>query len=54
LLRQLEASEIEAAAKMIIATTGASGLKDMGTVMAGLAGVIDFGVAGRIVKRLLG
>ena len=56
--RQFEEAEIEGAAAAIIAETGASGVKDMGKVMAALrarhAGVIDFGRAGVIVRRLLG
>ena len=56
--RQLEESEIEAAAAAVIAGTGAAGINDMGRVMAALrerhAGVIDFSQAGIIVKRLLG
>ena len=55
--RQLEESEIEAVVKVLIAETGATGIKDMGRVMATLrerhAGVIDFSQAGSIVKRLL-
>ena len=56
--RQLDVGEIEAAAKAVIAATGASGLRDMGKVMAALrerhGGAIDLGQAGAIVKRLLG
>jgi uncharacterized protein YqeY len=56
--RQFAEAEIEGAAAAIIAETGASGIKDMGKVMAALrarhAGVIDFGRAGAIVRRLLG
>jgi uncharacterized protein YqeY len=56
--RQLETSEIEAAAKAAIAETGAASVKDVGKVMAVLrerhAGVIDLGQAGAIVRRLLG
>jgi uncharacterized protein len=55
--RQLNKSEIESAVASVIAETGATGIKDMGRVMAALreryAGVIDFGQAGVIVKRLL-
>ena len=55
--RQFEESEIEAAVKALIAETGATGIKDMGRVMAALreryTGVIDFRQAGVIVKRLL-
>ena len=56
--RQLEEGEIESAVKAVIAETGAAGMKDMGRVMAMLrerhAGVMDFGRAGVIVRRLLG
>jgi uncharacterized protein YqeY len=56
--RQLEEAEIEEAVAATIAEAGASGIKDMGKVMASLraryAGVIDFGRAGAIVRRLLG
>jgi uncharacterized protein len=56
--RQFEEAEIEEAAAAIIAETGASGIKDMGKVMAALrarhAGDIDFGRAGAIVRQLLG
>jgi uncharacterized protein len=55
--RQLDKSEIESAVVSVIAETGAAGIKDVGRVMAALreryAGVIDFGQAGVIVKRLL-
>jgi uncharacterized protein len=55
--RQLDTPEIESAIISVIAETGATGIKDMGRVMAALreryAGVIDFGQAGVIVKRLL-
>jgi hypothetical protein len=56
--RQLDAGEIEAAAKAAIDETGATTAKDLGKVMATLrerhGGVIDLGRAGAIVKRLLG
>ena len=56
--RQFEETEIESAVKAVIAETGAAGMKDMGRVMAALrdrhAGVIDFGRASAIVRRLLG
>jgi uncharacterized protein YqeY len=56
--RQLDENEIEAAAKAAIDETGAASAKDLGRVMATLrerhAGVIDFGRAGAIVRRLLG
>jgi uncharacterized protein len=55
--RQFEEREIEAVVKVLIAETGATGIKDMGRVMATLreryAGVINFSQAGSIVKRLL-
>ena len=58
LLRQFEEAEIEQAVAAIIAGTGASGIKDIGEVMAALrhrhAGVMDFARAGAIVRRLLG
>ena len=56
--RQLDESEIEAAAKAPIDETGATTVKDLGKVMAVLrerhASVIDLGRAGAIVRRLLG
>jgi uncharacterized protein YqeY len=56
--QQMDDAGIEAAAKTAIADSGASGIKDMGKVMAALrerhAGVIDLARAGAIVKRLLG
>ena len=56
--QQMDDAGIEAAAKTAIAEAGASGIKDMGKVMATLrerhAGVIDLARAGTIVKRLLG
>jgi uncharacterized protein len=56
--RQLNETEIEAAAKTAIADTGAVSVRDIGKVMAALreghAGVIDLGRAGAIVRRLLG
>jgi uncharacterized protein YqeY len=55
---QLGEVEIEAAAKAVIAETGARKTSDMGKVMAALrerhAGAIDLGRAGAIVRRLLG
>jgi uncharacterized protein len=55
--RQLSEDEIAAVARLVIAETGAAGIRDMGKVMAALrqrhAGVIDFSRAGPIVKRLL-
>jgi len=56
--QQMDDGGIEAAAKTAIAEAGASGIKDMGKVMAVLrerhAGVIDLARAGAVVKRLLG
>ena len=56
--RQFEEAEIDQAASTIIAETGASGIKDIGKVMAALrrrhAGVMDFARASAIVRRLLG
>jgi uncharacterized protein len=56
--RQMSDDQIETAAKAAIAATGASGVRDMGKVMAALraehAGTIDLGRAGAVVKRLLG
>jgi uncharacterized protein len=56
--RQFDQREIETAAEAVIAEIGAADIKDMGRVMAALrerhAGVIDFGQASGIVKRLLG
>jgi uncharacterized protein len=56
--RQLDQGEIEAAAAAAIVEIGATGVKDLGKVMAVLrerhAGVIDLGRAGETVRRLLG
>jgi hypothetical protein len=56
--QQMTEDEIAAAARAVIAETGAGGIRDMGKVMAALrerhAGAIDFSRAGPIVKRLLG
>lgn len=55
--QQLGDSEVEAAVAAIISETGASGVKDMGKVMALLktryAGQMDMGKAGAIVKQKL-
>jgi uncharacterized protein len=55
---QLSDAESEAAIKAIIADIGASGIKDMGKVMAELrgkyAGQMDFGKASGMIKALLG
>lgn len=56
--RQMTDEEIAAAAQAAIAATGASGVRDMGKVVAALrerhAGSMDFSRAAPIVKRLLG
>ena len=56
--QQMSGDEIVAAARTVIAETGAAGVKDMGKVMAALrerhAGVIDMARAGAVVKQLLG
>ena len=56
--RQMNEDEITAAARAVIAETGAAGIRDMGKIMAALrarhAGVMDFSRAGPIVKGLLG
>lgn len=55
--RQLDQSEVEAAAASIIAEIAALGVMDMRRVMAALrdryAGVIDFSEAAAVVRRLL-
>jgi uncharacterized protein len=56
--KQMSEDEVKAAVTAIIAATGATGVKDMGKVMAELkakhAGSLDMGKAGGIVKALLG
>jgi uncharacterized protein len=56
--KQLSEDETKAAISSIIAAVGASGIKDMGKVMAELktnySGQIDMGKAGGLVKGLLG
>lgn len=57
--RQLDEAETEKAIDAVIAALGASGIRDMGRVMAELraryAGQMDFGAAGPQIKaRLLG
>jgi uncharacterized protein YqeY len=56
--RQLSPEEIEAAIAAAIAETGATGIRDMGKVMAALkarhAGQMDFGAAGALIKARLG
>ncbi len=55
--KQMDEAEIEAAVKSTIEEVGASGLKEMGKVMAALreshAGLMDFGKAGKFAKALL-
>jgi uncharacterized protein YqeY len=55
--KQLDEAGVSAAIADVIATTGASGIKDMGKVMAELkarhAGQMDFGKAGAAVKAAL-
>ena len=56
--KQMSEEEAKAAAAAVIASLGASGIKDMGKVMAELklrhAGQMDMAKAGAIVKSLLG
>ena len=56
--KQLSDAESEAAIAKVIAETGASGIKDMGKVMAELrarhAGQMDFGKASGMIKAKLG
>ncbi|MFZ5751165.1 MAG: GatB/YqeY domain-containing protein [Pseudomonadota bacterium] len=56
--RQLSPEEVEAAIAAAIAETGATGIRDMGKVMAALkarhAGQMDFGAAGALIKARLG
>jgi uncharacterized protein YqeY len=56
--KQLSDAEAEAAIAKVITETGASGIKDMGKVMAELrarhAGQMDFGKASGMIKALLG
>lgn len=55
--RQMTGDEIDAACESLVAEIGASGLKDMGKMMAALkeqhAGRMDFGKANKKVKLLL-
>ena len=55
--KQMSEDEVKAAISAIIAETNASGIKDMGKVMAALkerhAGTMDFGKASGLVKGLL-
>jgi len=54
---QMNDAEIEAAIRQTIESVGASGLKEMGKVMAALreqyAGQMDFAKAGKVAKQLL-
>ena len=56
--RQMDEAEIESIVKAVIAEVGATGVKDMGKVMAALrerhAGAMDFSRASAIVKKSLG
>ena len=56
--RQMDDAAIEAAARAVMAETGAASVKDMGKVMAVLkqrhAGQMDFSKASAAVKKLLG
>ena len=56
--KQMGASEIEAAAKSVIAELGAKDIKDMGKVMGAMkqryAGQMDLSQVGPIVKKALG
>lgn len=55
--RQLDAGEIDAALAAAIAETGATGIRDMGRVMAALkaryTGQMDFGAVGPLLKTRL-
>lgn len=55
--KQMNAAEIEAAIRDVIAKTGASSIKDMGKVMsvikAEYAGKMDFAAASAVVKSVL-
>jgi hypothetical protein len=56
--RQLTCDEVAAAIAAVIAETGATGIRDMGRVMAALkarhTGQMDFGAVGPMVKDRLG
>ena len=56
--KQLDGDEIQAALDAAFAETGATGIRDMGRVMAALkaryTGQIDFGAVGPMVKARLG
>lgn len=55
--KQMDEAETRAAVESLVAEVGASGLKDMGRVMAALketyAGTMDFGKASAMVKEIL-
>lgn len=55
--KQMSDAEIETAIKAVIASTGASSMKDMGKVMGALkaqyVGQMDFGKANGVIKSLL-
>ena len=55
---QLDAAQVQAALDAAIAETGATGIRDMGRVMAALkaryTGQMDFGAVGPMVKARLG
>lgn len=55
--RQLSGAEVETAIKEVIASVGASSIRDMGKVMGALKarynGQMDFGKAGAAIKALL-
>jgi uncharacterized protein YqeY len=55
--KQMSDADVEAAARAVIAETGAQGIKDMGKAMAAMkqryAGQMDFAKAGAVVKKLL-
>jgi len=55
--KQMNSEEIKAAVKAAVAATGASGIKDMGKIMAALkakyAGQMDFACASAIIKKNL-
>ena len=55
--KQLSTAEVETAIKAVIASTGASSMKDMGKVMGALrsqyAGQMDFSAVSSVIKSLL-
>ena len=56
--KQLSEAEVESAIKSVIASTGATSIKDMGKIMGALKsqynGQMDFGAASAVIKKLLG